>query len=121
MTNRDKVLSHVDIFPTLLDELTDNNYNKSAFNGVSLKDPTINERSHVVVVGSQFPYGRNKIGLVSQKYKYWLKRSSKEIHKLYKYRSTDLNDNNVLSGADSEDLQTVLKDFSTEAYKFLKN
>jgi len=114
-----KIVSHVDIVPTILDELSAGNFNKEAFNGMSLKDPSIRNRKYISVVGSQFPYGRNKMGLISQEYKYWLKRSSKEMHKLYKYRSTDLNDNNILDGSDSNDFQEALKAFSNDAYKFL--
>jgi len=108
--------SHVDIFPTLFDLL--GGEKSHAFNGESL----LRERKipYLVVVGPQFPYHRNKMGIIHKDYKFWLKRSGHKLHELHKVRSSDLDDRPISGGADQDTLKEILHDFSINAYRFLK-
>lgn len=107
---------HADIFPTLVDLLS--RKTSQAFNGESLK--TTRKIPYLVITAPQFPYGRNKVGLIHEKYKFWMKRSGNSMHELYKYRSTDLNDNTIKNGEDINTLNNILQDFSSTGYRFLK-
>jgi len=110
--------SHVDIFPTIFDLL--GLPSSDQFNGYSMLSPTFSNRPYSVITGIAFPFGRNKIGLLDRNYKFWLKKSSKNLHYLYKIKTSDLDDNIIMDGSDKAALDNILKAFSTDAYLFLE-
>lgn len=109
--------SHVDIFPTLFDRLGISTLDQ--FNGVSMLEEGYSDKGYTVITGPEFPFGRNKMGIVEREYKFWMKKSSKYLHHLYKIKTTDLDDHPVLDGRDKEALSRALESFSTDAYRFL--
>ena len=109
--------SHVDIFPTIFDLLLLPPTNQ--FDGFSMLSETFKDRPYTVVTGPEFPFGRNKMGIIESKYKFWLKKSSKYLHYFYKTKVTDINDHVIMDGSDKATLDKTLKAFATDAYLFL--
>jgi len=110
-----KLTSQVDIFPTILTLLYPDKDWTPYFNGENVFTPK--KIPYIVVTPPLFPYKKNKICLITEDKKYWFKKSSNKLHTLKSYKVTDLEDKKVTD--DHQVKQRLLDRFSVDAYKFL--
>ncbi len=116
-----KITAQADIFPTIIDYALDgeNNIIDKYFNGISLLREIPEER-YVVITSPLFPYERNKLGIISSEYKFWLKKTTETLDHYYLYRIANLDDQKVLSADYKIVYKKNIDRFGKDAYKFLK-
>lgn len=111
---------HSDIMPTIMHELGLSELSTKYFGGYPITNEEFSIRPPAILNGPQFPYRRNKAGIITTNYKFWVKKSTKRLFDFYKYRTTNHQDQNILDGSDTEEYQNALNFFKENGYKFLK-
>lgn len=117
---RNSFSHHTDIFPTIFEALGLNDLSEKYFSGYSVINGNHSIRPPAIINGPLFPYKRNKAGIITHKNKFWLKKGGPNLFDFFKYRTTNLNDENILDGSDKEEYESSILYFKESGYRFLR-
>ncbi len=73
-----------------------------------------------MITGTKFPFGRDRVGIVDQDYKYYAKKSGSSLWELQLYNVTDHHDRPALDRKVKEQFAVILKKFQRDSMLYLQ-
>ena len=102
--------------PTIIYALGGSSLN--SFNGQSLIENDGDR--YGVITGTKFPFGRDRMAFIDQDYKYYVRKSGKELWQLQSYKVTDHQDRALFDKTSISQLKKIDDHFVLESMRFLR-